>query len=98
MKGWNETSKKVIEKLPKLFTLDVLNNIITALQMNDANLYDEVAIKNILWLADSNYFIKFEEKNDISERVIFPVSKNENKGIEDARFVQFFDDNGEVTY
>jgi len=98
MKGWNETSKKVFEKLPKLFTLDELNKSIIALQMNSVNSLDEVAIKNILWLADSNYFVKFEAKNDISERVIFPVSKNENKGIEDARFVQFFDDNGEVTY
>jgi predicted GH43/DUF377 family glycosyl hydrolase len=30
--------------------------------------------------------------------VIFPVSKNESRGIEDARFVQFFDDNRKVTY
>ncbi|MGC9365559.1 MAG: glycoside hydrolase family 130 protein, partial [bacterium] len=98
MKAWNETSIRVFEKLPKLFTFHELNNSITTLQMNAANSLDEVAIKNILWLADSNYFIKFEEKNEISERVIFPISKNENKGIEDARFVQFFDDNGEFTY
>jgi predicted GH43/DUF377 family glycosyl hydrolase len=30
--------------------------------------------------------------------VIFPVSKNESRGIEDARFVQFFDDKQDVTY
>jgi predicted GH43/DUF377 family glycosyl hydrolase len=30
--------------------------------------------------------------------VIFPVSKNESRGIEDARFVQFFDDRQEMTY
>jgi predicted GH43/DUF377 family glycosyl hydrolase len=30
--------------------------------------------------------------------VIFPVSLNESRGIEDARFVRFVDDNGEVTY
>jgi predicted GH43/DUF377 family glycosyl hydrolase len=30
--------------------------------------------------------------------VIFPVSKNESRGIEDARFVQFFDDQQESTY
>ena len=33
----------------------------------------------------------------ISERVIFPISGTESKGIEDARFVKFID-NGEVTY
>lgn len=52
----------------------------------------------INWLADSNYEVTFHYDHRISERVIFPVSKNESRGIEDARFVQFFDDNGEVTY
>ena len=50
------------------------------------------------WLANSNYEMSFHPDHRISERVIFPVSKNESRGIEDARFVQFFDDNGEVTY
>ena len=40
----------------------------------------------------------FHADHRISERVIFPVSKNESRGIEDARFVQFFDDDKEVTY
>jgi predicted GH43/DUF377 family glycosyl hydrolase len=47
---------------------------------------------------DSNYEICFHRDHHISERVIFPVSKNESRGIEDARFVQFFDGNGESTY
>jgi predicted GH43/DUF377 family glycosyl hydrolase len=42
--------------------------------------------------------VSFHHDHRISERVIFPVSKNESRGIEDARFVQFFDDNGEATY
>jgi len=50
------------------------------------------------WLADSNYEVGFHPDHPISERVIFPVSKNESRGIEDARFVQFFNDNGEVVY
>lgn len=52
----------------------------------------------IRWLADSNYEVVFHPDHRISERVIFPVSKNESRGIEDARFVQFFNDNGEVVY
>jgi predicted GH43/DUF377 family glycosyl hydrolase len=47
---------------------------------------------------DSNYTIQFRPDQDISERVIFPVLKNESKGIEDARFVRFVDENGDVTY
>ncbi|WP_319492371.1 glycoside hydrolase family 130 protein [uncultured Desulfobacter sp.] len=52
----------------------------------------------INWLADSNYEVDFHSDHRISERVLFPVSKNESRGIEDARFVQFFDDNGKSTY
>ena len=33
-----------------------------------------------------------------SERVIFPVSKNESRSIEDVRFVQFSNGDGEVVY
>lgn len=47
---------------------------------------------------DSNYSVHFRQDQKISERVIFPVLKTESKGIEDARFVRFVDDNGESTY
>ncbi|MFA5299542.1 MAG: glycosidase, partial [Lutibacter sp.] len=40
----------------------------------------------------------FSIDSAISERVIFPISATEKKGIEDARFVKFTDDNGEITY
>ncbi len=52
----------------------------------------------ICWLVDSNYEVCFHPDHHISERVIFPVSKNESRGIEDARFVQFYDENGKFTY
>lgn len=55
-------------------------------------------IEAILWLAKSHYEVKFSLDTAISERVIFPVSYTEINGIEDARFVKFIDDNGEVTY
>jgi predicted GH43/DUF377 family glycosyl hydrolase len=47
---------------------------------------------------DSNYTARFHSALPLSERVIFPVLKNESKGIEDARFVRFIDDNGSATY
>lgn len=52
----------------------------------------------IQWLADSNYEVRFSDQLAISERIVFPVSPNESNGIEDARFVCFVDDDGEVTY
>lgn len=98
MNAWNERSARVFEKLPEKFTFAELKSSIDALRLNLKNVNKDEAIRNIYWLANSNYFIKFEAENKISERVIFPVSENESRGIEDARFVKFFDDNGEVTY
>jgi predicted GH43/DUF377 family glycosyl hydrolase len=53
---------------------------------------------NLLALSDSYRRITFSKDTDISDRVIFPISDFESKGIEDARFVRFIDDNGRVIY
>lgn len=39
----------------------------------------------------------FKPEEDLSERVIFPVTESQSNGIEDARFVKFSDD-GRTTY
>jgi predicted GH43/DUF377 family glycosyl hydrolase len=41
--------------------------------------------------------VVFEPDQDISERVIFPMTESQSNGIEDARFVQF-SDGGRTTY
>jgi predicted GH43/DUF377 family glycosyl hydrolase len=41
--------------------------------------------------------LAFSAEEDLSERVIFPVTDSQSNGIEDARFVEFNDD-GERTY
>jgi predicted GH43/DUF377 family glycosyl hydrolase len=41
--------------------------------------------------------VVFQPDEDISERVIFPITEAQSNGIEDARFVEF-DDNGTKTY
>ena len=55
-------------------------------------------VETLLWLANSNYEIKFKSDLSLSGRVIFPVSKNETKGLEDARFVLFKNDDKTTTY
>jgi predicted GH43/DUF377 family glycosyl hydrolase len=40
----------------------------------------------------------FEADEDISERVIFPVTESQSNGIEDARFLEFEDDGGRTFY
>jgi hypothetical protein len=40
------------------------------------------------------FTLEFKHDHDITERVIFPMSNSESRGIEDARFVRFTDDDG----
>lgn len=53
---------------------------------------------HLLKLMGGSYDISFTEEVALSERVIFPVSYNEKNGIEDARFVQFTEEDGSITY
>ena len=48
-------------------------------------------------LLGSNYVCNFSDDFPLSERVLFPNSKSECMGMEDARFVRFVDKNG-ITY
>jgi predicted GH43/DUF377 family glycosyl hydrolase len=56
------------------------------------------AIESMRWLAHSNYQVQFNPDQPISERVIFPTSENEIRGIEDARFARFVYEDGRVIY
>jgi len=42
--------------------------------------------------------LRFTSQEDISERVIFPVTESQSNGIEDARFVEFEDDGTKAFY
>ena len=98
MNAFNETTTQVLEHMPDEFTYHELKASIDRLLSDDNITIDCEAIEIMHWLANSNYEIKFYPDHSISERVIFPVSENETSGIEDARFVQFFDENGQFTY
>lgn len=49
-------------------------------------------------LAKSNYEVVYAPEQPLTERVIFPNAPSESNGIEDARFVQFFEDDGTAKY
>jgi predicted GH43/DUF377 family glycosyl hydrolase len=55
-------------------------------------------IEVIHWLATSNYDVVFSPSSAVSERAIFPDSPTESRGMEDARFVRFVDDDGSKCY
>ncbi len=89
----------ILDKLGDSFTYgELMRNLGVAIKDPDLK-EDRIKIINqMLWLASSHYEINFSIDSVISERVIFPVSATEQKGIEDARFVKFTYDNGEITY
>ena len=82
------------------FTFSDLTRSLNTLrrQPHEKSEHFDRTIECIQWLADSNYELRFSEKLAISERILFPVSLNEAKGIEDARFVRFTDEDGTVVY
>lgn len=86
-------SAEILKGLPEQFGYHALKNAITkALESQPVSQEKRSALEEIIWLADSFYEIQFKHDSDITERVIFPISDSESRGIEDARFVRFVDD------
>ncbi|MBI9086605.1 MAG: glycoside hydrolase family 130 protein [Desulfobacterales bacterium] len=100
MGAGDEITAHILNQLPEDFTYNELMEKIKTLRANPefTQTAQNRAFEILCWLADSNYEVSFHADHRISERVIFPVSKNESRGIEDARFVQFCDNNGEIVY
>jgi predicted GH43/DUF377 family glycosyl hydrolase len=90
---------RLLEGLSDTFTFDELEIEIEKFRSTRFRVKDKRdVIDMVLWLARSNYEVIFDSDQQISERVIFPVTENERAGIEDARFVRFVDDDQSVNY
>jgi predicted GH43/DUF377 family glycosyl hydrolase len=96
----NDVMHHLLNQLPDTFSYNRLRKNIKDLRANPVFSVDRQnrTFEIIFWLANSNYEVYFDHNHPISERVIFPASKIESRGIEDARFVQFYNDDGQVTY
>lgn len=96
----NKVSQWLLSGLSDPFTFNELQNKIDDhCTGNRVRARDKMeAIEKALWLARSNYEVLFHPDHQISERVIFPRSESESRGIEDARFVRFVEDVGTVIY
>ena len=89
----------VLEKLADSFTYGELKRAVEETRKTRHLMPNkELIVNQMMWLAKSHYELDFSIDSAISERVIFPISETERNGIEDARFVKFTEDNGEVTY
>ncbi len=95
----NALTRSVLKRLPDYFSAEELELSLSALAHGgppDAISFETAKI--IRLLAASNYVTTFPESSVLSERVIFPAAPVETRGMEDARFVRFLEDDGSVTY
>jgi predicted GH43/DUF377 family glycosyl hydrolase len=96
----NDFANNVLSSLEDIFSITDLENCITILMRPFRNKggENELTAKGILSLAVSNYEIQYNPDQRLSERIIFPHSPSEINGIEDARFVEFTDEDGQRIY
>ncbi len=100
MKVLNRFSQTVMDALGDPFSFpDLESSLRYHLRYSVA---DEVDAKRtraeMVWLARSNYTVGFDPSLTLSQRIVFPDSPSEIKGIEDARFVKFTEDDGSTVY
>jgi hypothetical protein len=93
MSSSNKYAIELMKDLPEMFEYSALKDKINE-ALNEGVIGEEkrIMLEDLQWLVDSFYTLEF--KHDITERVIFPMSNSESRGIEDARFVRFTDDDG----
>jgi len=96
----NDFAENVLNSLEDVFTITELEESIKILVRTFRNKggKNELTAKGILSLALSNYEIQYTPDQKLSERIIFPHSPSEINGIEDARFVNFIDEDGQRIY
>lgn len=95
----DKTAVEMLAGLPERFSLQLLDVALREIERTHPGEVDVLQTTHTMhWLASSNYESTFEPDSCISERVLFPAGPTESRGMEDARFVRFCDDDGSVTY
>lgn len=96
----NNFSAGVLQNLQEAFTFDELQKTVRQmLRQSGVRRHEyEITAKGIISLAEANYEVAYSPEYRLSERIIFPYSPMERNGIEDARFVEFREDDGKSTY
>lgn len=99
----NEFTRRVMNRFGESFALEELRANLEA-EVKQSRLSDrrvqehQKATQGIWMLARSNYEVKFQPQQRLSERIIFPATLSQRNGIEDARFVRFQNDDGTHIY
>ena len=99
MGALNDTALDIVDELPTAFDLsDLEHALVTSEGPSAACRAMSPTTRVMHWLAKSNYELTFPPTSNLDERVIFPWQAVESRGLEDARFVRFVDDDDSDTY
>ena len=96
----NPFTDRVLSTLDHEFTLDQLEDSLRTGLREHWSQHHELApiVEQVVTLAKSNYEITYLPEHELSERLIFPFGPTETNGIEDARFVEFQEEDGSTQY
>lgn len=95
----DELSSAVIRELPATFSACDLEAAISALPPALATRpHSHRQFEVLRQLVSSAYRVSFPPETTLTQRVLMPVSADEDHGMEDARFVRFTDSDGAVGY
>ena len=99
MNDLGENARYVMSQLGETFTLTELNAVLFRfLDGRDSFRNSDTTVHHFRMIAERNYSVSFSAERDVSERVLWPVSYAEWRGMEDARFVKFTEDDGRSRY
>jgi predicted GH43/DUF377 family glycosyl hydrolase len=95
MGGDRTIVSRMLNPLPAAFTY---GQLVASITQHGRRRGTAPTTRLLHWLASSNYVVSFDRASRIDERVLFPAGPNESRGMEDARFVRFLDDDGSIVY
>jgi predicted GH43/DUF377 family glycosyl hydrolase len=94
-----ESLRFVLSDLPDLFATEALEAVLSRLRTQRlTRVHAERTVTSLRRAADASYQVEFDAETDLSERTLLPWAPAESRGMEDARFVRFTEDDGTATY
>lgn len=94
-----ESLRFVLSDLPAVFGPGALEPALDRLRAQQlTRVHAEGTVSSVRRAADACYEVGFEAGTDLSERTLLPWASAESRGMEDARFVRFTEDDGTSTY
>lgn len=89
----------ILDSLPLEFTGDELEDALASLpRQARTRQATQATIDALRSIMAANYTVAFSPDCRLDERILFPHGPTESHGMEDARFVRFTHDGGEITY